>query len=344
MDFLVKRGRGLDPAVLGWLMGTLGVGPGIGEVHFLVKADSAYYSWLRDDMRVNPSLIHYSVPDGHDALTTKRNDVLLVYPGTYDETGVTPITWSKSQTYLVGMCNPQRHLHGDGTGGVWIRTTTVEGVSAMKNTAHRCQFHNLAFYQYGQHVDCLTAFKEEGYMNIFKGCQFMGHIRSETIALTTSSSLEIGGTEAGLADTFINCVIGGSGGTKRTAVNGTLLFSGSGLSKGKDIIFKNTQFMSWMEDADPCAVLFAESVAVDRLQLFDGCTFYNFNTNHSGTQPSYVFAYAQSIGGVATHDVLLKGGTARLGFGAWAEENKNIFSADAKGETDGGEGVAADES
>ena len=53
MDFLVRRGRGLDPAVLGWLMGTLGVGPGIGEVHFLAGVDTVYYSWLRDDMRVD---------------------------------------------------------------------------------------------------------------------------------------------------------------------------------------------------------------------------------------------------------------------------------------------------
>lgn len=102
MDFLVRRGRGLDPAVLAWIMGTLGIGPCIGEVHFLVDTSTSFYSWLRDDMRIPSHLIHTSLAAGEDALITGRNDVLCVLPASYVQ-GVAGVTWDKSQTHLLGL-------------------------------------------------------------------------------------------------------------------------------------------------------------------------------------------------------------------------------------------------
>ena len=341
MDFLVRRGRGLDPAVLGWLMATLGVGPGIGEVHFLVKEDSVHYNWIRDDMKISPSLIHFDVPTAHSEMAANRNDVLCVYPGKYTGTGADPLTWSKDETHMIGMCNPPKHEYAGR--GVVIRTLSASGVYAMKNTGDLCQFHNVAFQQWGENVAALTAVREEGHMNIFKGCHFFGQIRSDTVALTTCSSLEINSavTRAGCADMFISCIIGGSGGAKRTGTNGTLLFAdgGSAIGCGVDMQFRDCQFMSWMEDADPCAVLMAANYSADRLMLFEGCTFYNFKENHAGTTPSYVFR----DGCATTHDILLKR-CARLGFTAWTDDQVFCFSADSIGAADGGQATAADES
>ena len=338
MNTLGKRGRGLDPAVMAWLASTLKLGPGIGDVHVVVKEGSAHESWVRDNLLVPPSHLHFDIVAGEDALTADRNDVLLVYPGKYTGTGAAPHTWSKDQTHLVGMSTPQKHEYAGR--GVIVRTLSTDGVFAMKNTGDLCQFHNVAFQQWGQAAACLTAFREEGHMNLYKGCHMFGQIRSDTVGLTTSSSLEVNSAvvRAGSADVFVDCVIGGSGGAKRTAANGTLRFATGGtIGAGCDMQFRDCQFMSWMEDVDPCAVLMNGNYSVDRLLLFEGCTFYNFVENHGATIPAYVFR----DGCATTHDVILKR-CSRLGFTAWTNTQTFVFSSDAKGETDGGEAIACD--
>jgi len=342
---MIKK-RNLDPSLIQWIMTQTGLGPGVGELHWVAPAKSSTSQFRTQLQRWGVEQnykIHTSVVAAEAKTVANRNDVMLVMPGKYTGTGAAPLTWSKDYTHLLGLGPPPKREYGGR--GVVIRTTSTDGVFAALNTADLCQFHNVAFQQWGEDADCLTAFKEQGHMNTYKGCHFFGQIRDDTIALTTSSSLEIGGAiQAGSADQFIECIIGGSGGAKRTAINGTLLFSGEQVGKGVDMQFKDCQFMSWIENANPCAVLVAESVGTDRLQLFDGCTFYNFRQSHGATEPSYVFRYANSVGGQASHDIILKGGCSRLGFGAWAKDNNYIFSSDALGVTNGGECTAVDES
>lgn len=341
---MIKK-RNLDPSLIQWIMQQTGLGPGVGELFWVATAPSSTNQFRQQlqSWGVEQSDKIYDDPgDAYDAMEIGRNDVMLIMPGKYTGTGAAPYTFAKDYTHYIGLGPPQRQEYGGR--GVVIRTLSDSGVFAATNTGDLCSFHNIAFQQWGENAAALTSFREAGHMNTFKGCHFFGHIRSDTVGLTTSSSLEIADVvAAGLADTFIECVFGGSGGAKRTAINGTILFAGDAGAKGVDMQFKDCQFMSWMEDADPCAVLFAESWGADRLQLFEGCTFYNFMEDHSGTTPLYVFRYAQAIQGVATHDVILKR-CSRLGFAAWAQHNEMIYSSDSKGATDGGEAIAVDES
>lgn len=330
----------LDPSLQAWIMDVTGLGPGIGQVRYIVKPNSTHYAWLRDDLKIPPHLIHFDVDSAHANMTANRNDVALIFTGKYTGTGAAPYAWTKDETHLIGVGPPQRHEYAGR--GVIIRTLSTAGVFAMKNTGDLCQFHNIAFQQWGQNAAALTAFRESGHMNQYKGCHFFGQIRTEVKALTTSSSLEIDSTtvRSGSGNLYERCVIGGSGGTKRTGANGTLLItSGGAIGVGADMQFRDCQFMSWMEDVDPSAVLLAANYAGDRLLLFEGCTFYNFVENHGGTIPAYVFRDSNAT----THDILLKR-CARLGFTAWTSDQTFCFSADSIGATDGGQSTAADES
>lgn len=312
MDFLVKRGRGLDPAVLGWLMGTLGIGPGIGEVHFLVKADSAYYSWLRDDMRVNPSLIHYSAPDGEDAMVANRNDVLCVYPGDYAGVGANPFTWSKNNTHLIGMTAPLSRA-------VQIWTYTVDGVFAMNNTADHCQFHNIRFSNWGEHANCLTAVKETGHHNLYKGIHMQGEIRSEQVDVVGGCSLWIDTPVAGAGEEtiFDGCLIGDTGGSIRDIEGaGVIHFGPTGaVSSGKNMVFRRCKILSRSTTASCVAVRLAANNVIDRLLFFENTLFYNFY-DAAQTKLTEVFWPGCGTG----HRIVLKE-CVNAGWSSWQSSN-----------------------
>ena len=99
---MIKKGN-LSASLLNWLMSTLQLGPGIGDVHYLVEDASNFHVKLVES-KIDNSHIHHSLEAGEDALVTNRNDVLLAFPGTYTETAKT--TWDKSSTHLLGLGGP----------------------------------------------------------------------------------------------------------------------------------------------------------------------------------------------------------------------------------------------
>jgi len=339
---MIKK-RNLDPSLVQWIMQQTGLGPGVGELHWVAPASSSTSQFRTQLQRWGVEQnykIHTDPVEAEKAMVANRNDVMLIMPGNYTvtDTAAAPMTWSKDYTHMIGLGPPQKHEYAGR--GVVIRTINTTGVFAMINTGDLCQFHNIAFQQWGQATAALTAFREEGHMNSFNGCHFFGQIRSNTIALTTSSSFEVNAavTRAGNADIFTDCVIGGSGGAKRTGANGTLLFATGGtIGAGCDMQFRNTQFMSWAEDTDPCAILVAGNYAADRLLLFEGCTFYNFRENHNTTMPAYVVRDACNT----THDIVFKN-SAHHGFTAWTNNQTHCFVTMPAVDESGGEAVAAD--
>lgn len=283
MDFLVRRGRGLDPAVLGWLMATLGVGPGIGEVHFLVDEDSAYYSWLRDDMRVNASLIHHSLAAGEDALTADRNDVLCVYPGTYTETA--ECDWTKRYTHMVGLGGP--NVRGYDTYGIQIYTTTGTVVRLVDLTGQRCQFHNMSFVNNGAADTALTSFVVRAYGTTLKNCQFLGLLNSDQVDVAGASSLELDEGVASSGASYLlmdNCVIGTSEWSAQAALNGQLYFSAdtsAGSYAPQECLIKNTLIQGHHSNTGRVLVKTVGNHAVGRNFMFDNCHFYAYWANHS---------------------------------------------------------------
>ena len=319
MDFLVKRGRGLDPAVLGWLMGTLGVGPGIGEVHFLVKADSAYYSWLRDDMRVNPSLIHYSLADGENALTASRNDCLLVYPGAYDE--VTELDWDKAQTHLVG-------LGGRNQGGDWaepnvvLYTDTTEVAQVLDISGANSQFHNINVQNYGAHASNVAAIKLNTYGCYFENCGIMGTMTTAQCGAIAAASLYILG--AGMYPIFKNCQIGQSVWSKRTTANSEVIrFSGAGEPNGGDFI--NCRIVSIADDVECAMVAIPVNSYIGRDWRFDNCIFSHFDSDGAVSDLNQAFF---TVTGTNKQSVQLHNCSA-YGIDSWQDNNHEVVLTDS---------------
>lgn len=316
----MKRGRGLDPAVLGWLMGTLGVGPGIGEVHFLVKAASAYYSWLRDDMRVNPSLIHYTLAEGEDELTASRNDVLCVFPGAYDETA--EVDWDKPNTHMVGMGGP--NVGGDySEPNVFIYTDTTEVAQVLDVAGQNCQFHNAAIGNFGANAANLFAVKVNNYGCLFKNCGIKGTTMTAQCGVAGAGSLFIDG--GGMYPIFENCQIGQDvWGVRTTANSGVIVFNSSARPNGSDFI--NCRILSVGDDANCAMVRIATSTSSGRGHRFDNTIFSHFDSGGGGATTLVRGFYSPSTG-VQKHTFHLHQCMA-IGIDEWQDDDDSVVMAD----------------
>lgn len=320
MDFIVRRGRGLDPAVLMWLMGTLGVGPGIGDVHFVTSVTSQYYAWLRDDLRINPSKIHYSIAAGEDALTASRNDVLLVTPGAYAESA--ELDWDKANTHMVGLSGP--NVGGDWSEpGVVIYTTGTAVVNTLDVSGQNSQFHNVNIENYGANAACLFALKVNGYGCRFKNCAAKGTMLSAQCGVATAGSLHIAGS--GMYPIFENCQIGQDvWGTRTTANSGVIVYNSSGRPNGSDFI--NCRILSVGDDANCAMVRIATATSSGRGHRFDNCFFYHFSSDAAGGTTLARAFYSPSTG-VQKHAFLLKNCHA-TGIDEWQTDDDNVVMAD----------------
>ena len=329
---MIKK-RNLDPSLVQWIMSQTGLGPGVGELHWVAPASSSTSQFRTQLQRWGVEQnykIHTDPVEAEKAMVANRNDVMLLMPGTYRvaDTAAAPMTWTKGHTHMIGLAG-HGHL-------INIETITTTGVYAFKNTANTCEFHNIVFKQWGQAEAAKSCVEEHGGYNIWKNCYMMGNIRTNIKALVTASSL-LCTDGGGNHDKFMGCKIGHTGGVATTGLSGVIRVDATGsLSNSK---FVDCEILQQASDADGSAVLFADAASADRLLLFKDCIFYNFRVDHAGTAPSYVFRH--SAGSPTTHDILLKG-CARLGYTGWCNNQTFVFSADAAGNTEGGIAVAAD--
>ncbi len=90
---MIKK-RNLDNSLIQWIMTVTGLGPGIGEVHYVALAASAT-SQYRTNLNAMGVGVDQPIHSTIQAAVTKkvdyRNDVILVLPGTYIETVTDPL-------------------------------------------------------------------------------------------------------------------------------------------------------------------------------------------------------------------------------------------------------------
>jgi len=321
-DFIVRRGRGLDPMTLAWLMGTLQIGPGIGDVHFVCGVDTQYYSWLRDDLRMPVSQIHHTVTAAEDACVASRNDVVLVYPGAYDEAA--EIDWDKAQTHLVGLGGP--NAWGDySEPAVCIYTDTTAVAQVLDVTGQNCQFHNFVVGNFGNNTGNLAALKLNKYGCYFKNVGFHGCNTAGSDGVTAAAALYI--HDNGSYPVFDDCVIGQNCWDIRTAANsGILRFTGSsaGGSGPWNGTFNRCKFLSRAETATVAIVALPQNYSCQGVWTFNDCLFSNFWTNHADNLNQVFY---DNDG--ATHSIVLHNCTA-VGVDEWqdADAGNNWIGAD----------------
>ncbi|KKL62262.1 hypothetical protein LCGC14_2186950 [marine sediment metagenome] len=263
--------RNLDPSLLNWLMGITGLGPGLGDVHYLVPVASAYYSWLRDDLKQEPSKIHFNLADGYNALTASRNDVLLTYPGTYLAT--TEQVWAKANTHLIGMAGP--NVLGDHTEpSVVFHTQTANVAATLSVTGGGCQFHNFQLINNASDADNLTAGEIDSYSSYWKNVAFQGHYGATQNSTAVCASLYI--MDGAFNPIFDHCTIGQDNwGTRSAANSGVLRFADTtGRPSGGQ--FLDCLFLSRSVTSTVCMVAVPAAQCIGRSWLFKNCHFSNF--------------------------------------------------------------------
>ena len=266
------RKRNLDPSLLNWLMTLTGLGPGIGEVHYVVPVGSStskFYEWLKTDMRTLPANIHHSIAEGYNALTDYRNDILLVMPGAYLTTA--ELTWAKQHTHMLGLGGP--NTNGDWSEpNVVMYTATITVASVLTMTGANCQFHNMVISNYGNNAACLTAALLSNYGCYFKNMAFQGNMTTNQNTTVAAASLYIDGS--GMYPIFDDCVIGQDVWGERSGANsGQLRFTGTTQPNGGQ--FNRCRIPSRSVTATCAAVALPANGAIGRGWVWNNCIFSN---------------------------------------------------------------------
>lgn len=306
---MIKK-RNLDNSLIQWIMTVTGLGPGIGEIHYLapaVSATSQYRSTL-NNMHVEDADLHTSLANSYAAVEGYRNDVILMLPGNSIETA--GLAWEKHNTHLLGLGGPNTR---GGDYGPFILTTDTAVVEVIDITARRCQFQNVAIGNFGNNLAAKAAVTVDGHGNYFKNVQFSGNLYAAQSQQQDCCSLRI--DDDASMSLFEDCIIGTNvNATRNQASSGQLLFVGTtGPNGGK---FKNCEFLSRAETLTVPMVRINATAAIDRMWLFDNCVFNNFWTNWADKCYS-VFDFTPSV---QTCSILLHN-CASFGYDEWQTGN-----------------------
>lgn len=284
-------------------------GLGMGKPIYLVPADSAtsyFRGWLVKN-GANPSDIYSTLAAAYAACAAYRNDTIFVFPGDYVLTAAQSV--SKDFTHIVGV---DSNIEGDWTqGGCNIYTVTGAVVSTLDISAKRSNFMNLKITNAGAANTALQAVLLYGEGCVFKNVLMNGACAATQCDTAYAGSLKI--DRGGYFPRFENCVIGSNTGSTRTnAANAHLQFanakSGYPVDNG---VFKDCKFLSISVSAT-CPMVYVKLNSIDRIWLFEDCTFYNFYVATNG-KLNQVINDADTY---YTHQIVLKRCTA-VGYTEW---------------------------
>lgn len=231
----------------------------------------------------------------HSLCRAGMNDVVLLIgngatSGSARESAT--LVWSKNATHLIGITAPTMISQR-------ARIAATSGVNftpLVSVTASGCFFGNIsAFAGYNSAVT-QVCWADTGERNYYGNVAFQGMGHATAAAQAGGRSLVVGG--AGLGEnTFVGCSIGVDT-VARTAANASLELLGSTPRN----IFKGCVFPAYATAATP---YFVTATSVDRMNMFEDCSFINSVKSGSGTALTSGFQAAGAIGGL----LLLKGCT-----------------------------------
>ncbi len=306
---MIKK-HNLDPALKAWIMQQTGLGPGLGDVRYLVDEGSStnkHHAWLRDDMGSDEAHIHHTLKIAYDEATDYRNDVILAMPGAYLETA--ELDWSKPNTHLLGCAGP--NIMGDHSEpGVSIYTTGVGVVNTLHVTGQYSQFINVGIVNNGANAACLAAVYLDTYGTTWRNCGIMGNMNATQNAVAAAASLYL--HTSAHYPLFERCQIGSDVWGLRAAANsGQVYFSGSQPNGG---LFRQTHFKSISNVATVAMITtLGSGTPIGRGWVWDQCHFGNFSA--TSTKMNNVF---YGYGAAAWWELALRDCSAQ-GYDEWTD-------------------------
>ncbi len=220
-----------------------------------------------------------------------HNDIVAIIGdgGTTASQRVTAaITWSNSATHLVGIAAPslysQRARIAPGTSA-----TTYTPLMTLSGSG--CIFANVQFWHgFATGTTSQIAINITGSRNVFRNCHIAG--MGDDASAQNSGSRCIKFT-AGSENYFKDCVIGVDTVT-RTAANANLEFA-SGAARN---VFDRCLFPMYATGGTALGIKTAAAASMDRVTLFQDCSFINASTLSGGAAITALATLAASSGGV----------------------------------------------
>ena len=173
------------------------------------------------------------------------------------------LTWSKSNTHLIGDCAAVRIGQRSRITGAAAGNTTIPILITVSGSG--CLFQNLNIYNDYNSTGSM-AVQVTGNRNRFDNVNFQGMVNSTAAADTGSCSLNVSGGQENL---FVNCAIGEDT-IAKTAANAELLLNGGAVRN----FFEDCYFPVFCSGGGTAHV-FVNATSLDRGTFFKRCMFYN---------------------------------------------------------------------
>lgn len=246
-----------------------------------------------------------TLAQGYALLTSGNNDVLvLIANGATSGTARigAKFTWAKSETIMLGMCSPAKMSQ---RARIANNTTDVAYANFFEVSGNGCYFKNIQWFQgFTLGVASEICMKVSGQRNVFDNCHFagMGDGDGAGGADTGSRNLLVTAGE----NLFAGCTIGLDT-VARTVANASVEISGNAARN----IFRDCLFIFFATNAAVLGVKTGAAAAIDRMTLFDSCSFINSIKSGAGTAMTALVTMAAAAGGLlAFRDALLVGVSA----------------------------------
>lgn len=221
--------------------------------------------------------------------TAGKNDVIfLIGNGTTAGSARESATlaWNKDATHLIGICGPTQISQR-------ARIAATSGVNftpLVNVTAKGCYFGNLSAFAGYDSAVTQVCWVDAGERNYYGNVSFQGMGHATAGAQAGGRSLVVGGAGGLGENTFEHCTIGVDT-VARTAANASLQL----LNSTPRNIFRGCVFPAYATAATP---LFVTATAVDRMNMFENCSFINSVKSGTGTAMTSGFNAAGAIGGL----------------------------------------------
>jgi len=279
-------------------------GTGIGKVYFVdpINGSDSY------DGR-KPSRAFLSLEAAEDACTADQNDTVVMIGGATATSPAASITWDKSYTHLVGLCNT---LGGCGQRCRVTGTADLDLSPVITVSANGCYFKNIQFYN-GKDANtdsgCVLV---SGQRNHFDSCMIAGMAHATPAARAGSYSLKVSGSENLFSDCYIglDTIVRGAGAPAD-------LYIDAGATRNT---FKHCHVRYYSETAAATPIIIASGT--DRFTMFEDCLVSNFSVNWATTLTNAITIPAAG----PTHQVIMRGLNQLVGITGWADNLTHIYS------------------
>lgn len=324
---MIKLGN-LSASLRMWLMSTLQLGPGIGDVFFLCDPTNVgdnYHVWLANQ-RVPGDHIFNDLPTAYAAMKDQRNDALIIMPGAYYLTAV--FDWKLSNCFVIGA--NQATPYSPRARIITASTVTITPMFTVSGNANL--FRGVTFQNGGAHATlAAVCMLITGLRERFNYCHIAAGLDSAGLAAGNAAmrSLVIRSGE----HIFEDCVIGVDTIQAGNVANAQIDFDAGGLTNktyAPRNIFRRCNIDKW--GGASSVFMNISAYGMDRFVLFEDCEFTNFGANL--TQAFTIV----TTGG--NGKVLLKNSVVMGAGQLEASDSGLLFGNDVPGAATGGRWVA----